>query len=279
MSAQCWSEHQLNGFAEAAQSLKLYRRAELLNEAGNKPIIENLYVDPLPDNQVLATILRPHTTFVIGRKGTGKSTIFQRAQYAIRQQKHATSAYIDIKTVYEQSEVDPDLLSAITSTSSADTTNYLRKLFLFKAFAVQILSELRQELDKQVTSSLLARAREKIFPSSTELFEGLDDLLSSVEDAQFVTAATGRAITIKQTNEASTERLRIGSAEARLSVAPSASGSLKLKLSEADLSGSEINYTDTLLRVFDIKRLITEDFMSDSYICLLMIFLSSHRMR
>lgn len=148
MPAQRWSESQLNGFAEAAQSLKLYRRAELYNEAGTKPIIEHLYVDPLPDTQVLTTILRPHTTFVIGRKGTGKSTIFQRAQHAIRQQKHAMSAYIDIKTVFEQSEVDPALLSSLTSVASDPAATYLRKLSLFKGFALHILSELRQELDK-----------------------------------------------------------------------------------------------------------------------------------
>src|SRR5690349_24158492 len=41
------------------------------------------------------------TTFVIGRKGTGKSTIFQRLQAELRKRKHQTSAYIDIKTVWE----------------------------------------------------------------------------------------------------------------------------------------------------------------------------------
>ena len=34
-------------------------------------------------------MLRPNTTFVIGRKGTGKSTVFQRAQHEIRKQKRA----------------------------------------------------------------------------------------------------------------------------------------------------------------------------------------------
>jgi hypothetical protein len=257
MNSPRWSDAELNGFAEAAQSLKLYRRAELLNEAGSKSIIEDLYVDPLPDQQVLTTILRPHTTFLIGRKGTGKSTIFQRAQHAIRQQKHTTSASIDIKTVYEQSEVDPALLSALNPSLPPPATSYLRKLFLFKAFAVHILSELRQELDRQIKTSLLTRARERLFPSSRELFEGLDDLLSSVAEAQFVTTTTGRHVTVKQTTEASTKRTDQGSAEVQLPN-PSARGAVTLQLSEADLSGSELNYTDTLLRVFDIKQLIME---------------------
>jgi hypothetical protein len=257
MSPRRWSDAPLHGFSEAAQSLKLYRRAELLNEAGNKPIIENLYVDPLPDQQVLTTILRPHTTFLIGRKGTGKSTIFQRAQHAIRQQKNATSAYIDIKTLYEQSEVDPALLSALNRDLPESATAHLRKLFLFKAFAVHILSELRQELDKQIKTSFITRAKERFLPSSRELFEGLDKLLSSVDQAQFVTTAADRVITVKQTTEASEKRIGEGSAEIQLPK-PSIRGAVTLQLSEADLSDSELNYTDTLLRVFDIKQLITE---------------------
>jgi hypothetical protein len=100
----------LKGFADAAQSLKLYRRAELLDQK-DRPLIEQLYVDPLPENAVLAAMLRSNTTFVIGRKGTGKSTVFQRAQHEIRKEKRAVSAYVDIKTVFESANVDPGLLA------------------------------------------------------------------------------------------------------------------------------------------------------------------------
>jgi len=89
-------------FLEAINTLKLYRRAELLDEEGER-LIKELYVDPLPDEHVLNTILRPNTTFLIGRKGTGKSTIFQRAQEALNSDKNTTWAYIDIKALYESS--------------------------------------------------------------------------------------------------------------------------------------------------------------------------------
>lgn len=79
-----WTEKQLNGFHETAQPLKLYRRAELQNETDGTPLIEELYVDPLPNNHILQTMMKANTTFLIGRKGTGKSTIFQRAQHELR---------------------------------------------------------------------------------------------------------------------------------------------------------------------------------------------------
>jgi polynucleotide 5'-kinase involved in rRNA processing len=72
---------QLAAFHEAVQSLKLYRRAELPGAEDDRSLIEKLYVNPLPQEQIFQTILKPNTTFLIGRKGTGKSTIFQRLQY------------------------------------------------------------------------------------------------------------------------------------------------------------------------------------------------------
>jgi len=74
MSDQGWTNKELEGFREAAQSLKLYRRAELQDEPHNKSLIKDLYVDPLPAEHVFQTILKANTTFLIGRKGTGKST-------------------------------------------------------------------------------------------------------------------------------------------------------------------------------------------------------------
>ena len=70
MADQPWTPEQLEGFRDAAQSLKLYRRAELEDELHQKSLIMDLYVDPLPEEHVFQTILRPNTTFLVGRKGT-----------------------------------------------------------------------------------------------------------------------------------------------------------------------------------------------------------------
>ena len=78
------SKEELEGFRAATESLKLYRRADLNDPEHGTSLIEELYVDPLPEDDVLKTVLRPHTTFVIGRKGTGKSTVFQRLQHELR---------------------------------------------------------------------------------------------------------------------------------------------------------------------------------------------------
>src|SRR5260370_41779484 len=110
MADQPWTHDQLEGFREAAQSLKLYRRAELEDELHQKSLITDLYVDPLPAEHVFRTVLKPNTTFLIGRKGTGKSTIFQRVQHELRHMAGYASAYVDIKTVFEAASTDPSLV-------------------------------------------------------------------------------------------------------------------------------------------------------------------------
>lgn len=73
------------------QSLKLYHRIsnEKLSsgEKKSKDIIEKIYIDPLPNDTVLKKMLKKETTFLVGKKGTGKSTIIERAQYQIRVDK------------------------------------------------------------------------------------------------------------------------------------------------------------------------------------------------
>jgi hypothetical protein len=83
--------NELKKFGEAAHSLKLYRRADLRDDVKDKSLIGKLYVDPLQNDAVLDTMLRESTTFIIGRKGTGKSTIFQRAQHELRSRQNTVS--------------------------------------------------------------------------------------------------------------------------------------------------------------------------------------------
>jgi putative ribosome biogenesis GTPase RsgA len=52
-------------------------------EIASNPL-EALYVDPLPGDAILQTMLSSSTTFILGRKGTGKSTVFAKAQSEIR---------------------------------------------------------------------------------------------------------------------------------------------------------------------------------------------------
>lgn len=89
----------LDKFSKISESLRQYRRAELKDfetDVGTKPV-DQLYVDPLPGGAVIQAVLSSNTTFLLGRKGTGKSTVFAKAQSVLRDRKDVISIYIDVK--------------------------------------------------------------------------------------------------------------------------------------------------------------------------------------
>lgn len=99
-----YTEDEKIGFSNAAESLKKYRRAELVDDNSGKSLLDKLYVDLLPGNVVLEKCMRDNTTFLVGRKGTGKSTIFLKLENEYRKRKQFLPCYVDVKTIYESSQ-------------------------------------------------------------------------------------------------------------------------------------------------------------------------------
>ena len=150
-----YTNRQLDSFHRAAVSLKLFSRAELTDEK-DRSLIEKLYVDPLPNEQVFKTLLAPNTTVVIGRKGTGKSTVFQRVQHEIRKNKlNSISAYMDIRNVYEASQIDPITATKIEKLEAALSPEQVQRFLLYKRFFKTLIDELRTELKAQVEQHFL----------------------------------------------------------------------------------------------------------------------------
>lgn len=91
-------------FSRIAESLRQYRRAELKDfetDLAAADPLDALYVDPLHGEAVLNTMLSSSTTFISGRKGTGKSTVFAKAQSRMRDRKDLLSVYVDVKALYD----------------------------------------------------------------------------------------------------------------------------------------------------------------------------------
>jgi DNA-binding MarR family transcriptional regulator len=255
-----WTKKQLNQFSDAAQSLKLYRRAELLAEESEKSLIEQLYVDPLPQDGAFRTMMRPNTTFLIGRKGTGKSTIFQRAQHEIRKQEKSISAYLDIKTIFESSEVDPALLQKMDSTQTALPAQSVRKIFLFDEFIRTVLLEIRGELRKQIDRSFLSRLKDRVLSSSDEVFEALDELIDNSKQSLFADVTGLRTTNFKEGSKSEAA----DSTKAAAGVALDAAGSAKISADASMSRGltnsdtEEAEFAQILLRTSNIKNIILE---------------------
>lgn len=133
-------------FLRIAESLRQYRRAELKDfddELGGDAV-GKLYVDPLPNQAILKSVLSSNTTFLLGRKGTGKSTVIARAQAELRKRQDTLSVYVDVKSLY-----DVFSMPSAASQGVVDEVDpgVLRSHLLRKTFLGSILAELLKDVD------------------------------------------------------------------------------------------------------------------------------------
>lgn len=242
-------------FLKAINTLKLYRRAELLDEDG-KRLINDLYIDPLPNEHVLQTILRPTSTFLIGRKGTGKSTIFQRAQGKLDKDKNSTWAYIDIKTLFESSTAEI-ICSPSNTFDTALAPESIQKLFVFKNFIIELVSEIKKQINQRVSSTIWSRMREAFTGSSVELFEKLDEFVQELKQDEYLNI-TASYKTEKQDDNTTRKQAKVAG-ECSVNIAPSPTVNAKLLaelVTEIEKKKSQ-NYSQIFIRVFNIRGLIT----------------------
>jgi hypothetical protein len=192
-----------------------------------------------------------------GRKGTGKSTVFQRAQHEIRKQRRAVSAYVDIKTVFESAAVDPGLLSRVVAEQRSMSEEQIRQVLLYKVFIRAIIVEVQSELKRQVRGSFLNVVRDKLGRGRDQVFEALDELIENSGKADFddVTGVEGwdRKETIGE-KKSSSERI---GASTKLAVgltglAGEASGNFSVEDIKADERETESSYARVLMRTFNI---------------------------
>jgi hypothetical protein len=233
----------LASFHNAAQSLKRYRRADLENKEGTN-IIARLYEDPLPNNHVLDVMLRPNTTFLIGRKGTGKSTVFQRTQYELRRNKEYKtylSAYLDIKTVWETSVLDRALRDEVRKSGVVISEASLERLLRFKSFVGDLIIAIIDELKERL--------------KNRKLFRDLDALLEDAKTGdKFMQALRVRPVEVRRGRREASRNVRRVTFGADLIGRGRADAELGREASIDE--EEELNYREILIKDYNIKDYI-----------------------
>ncbi|MDP4644523.1 MAG: hypothetical protein NWS71_08795 [Opitutales bacterium] len=90
-------------YYKVSESLRKYQRADLAefqSDLGESPV-DKIYVDLLPNDGVISSVVSGNTTFLLGRKGTGKSTVFAKAQSLIRTDSKDVILNEEIKAVHQ----------------------------------------------------------------------------------------------------------------------------------------------------------------------------------
>lgn len=242
-------------FAKIAESLRQYRRAELSDfqsELGGNPV-DLLYVDPLESDAVLKTILQNNTTFLVGRKGTGKSTIFAKAQIELRKREDAISVYIDVKSLNELLATNEAVVQSIQEASISEAV--LRSHSLRKGFLGAVIADLIKELKRVYESRSLIQRWVGRARNYHEVIGELEELAAQVKVAKLTQEEIPilRTISVKAKEAAKAkESLRTtAKLESKLSIKPELNASIGVEAFDESVA-----YADAVLRSFPFKELL-----------------------
>ncbi len=261
-----YNQNEIDGFFEAVESLKKYRRADLIDDKG-RSLLKELYTDLLPNNFILKKTLKENTTFLIGRKGTGKSTIFLRLEQELREKKGYLPCYLDVKTIYESSQTK---LSRIKEVERLLPPEIVEKYLIERAFIQTVLSTIINEVSKKFNSKI-DKLLEVIGVTQVEAVkEKLEELKNNIEDNKYLEKIEVPILqTIKTTLKDSKEynkehnfglkglKLEGGISKDGVSKGIKTDSGIEFKTKNKNSSENEDNFSSVFLKVFQIKEIIT----------------------
>ncbi|WP_313643009.1 hypothetical protein [Stenotrophomonas sp.] len=251
-------------FAKIAESLRQYRRAELLDFKGEiegNPV-DALYVDPLDSDAVLKTVLQNNTTFLVGRKGTGKSTVFAKAQIELRKRKDAISVYVDVKSLHELLSTSEAPIQAFEDGKISEST--LRAHFLRKNFLGAVIGSLIDEIQKTYESRSLIEKWVGKARAYHDVIERLKALGKEVKTAKLTQEEIPILRSISSKIRAATTKKESTTAAAgagvKFGVAPSLDLTGSMETFDESIADNEAyqEYADAVLRSFPFQDLLSE---------------------
>jgi predicted transcriptional regulator len=253
-------------FFSAIESLKKYRRADLLDEKGRN-LLEILYTDLLPSEHILKKSIKENTTFLIGRKGTGKSTIFLRIEQELRKKDTFLPCYLDVKTIFESAQTEYLNFDYLSDYLPEKT---IRKYLIERSFLQSILKRIAEEIDLRYDSWYEKLKQVLGKTKADETKEKINALKNRIEDNEILKEIEIPIIkTIAQKKKTYKETTTSTSSETIDSIsggidAIGPSGKLKLSDGSKESEGTkhsteaEEDFSSIFLQVFQIKTFIEE---------------------
>lgn len=262
-----FTDEQKDGFFEAVESMKKYRRADLIDERG-RDLLEKLYTDLLPNELVLKKALLNNTTFFIGRKGTGKSTIFLRLEQEIRKKENYLSCYLDVKTIYEKSQSQ---YSSIAKVKELIPEEFFNKYLIERTFIQNTLIAIQEELNKKYNSLGDRFASIFVTTKPEAVKERIDELLQRISDNKIlenieIPLLKSISSRLKNSNEDSRDKeIKLGGLEINTGISNEGiengvktDSGINWKKGKRESSEIENEFSSVLLQVFQIKEIINE---------------------
>lgn len=207
----------IQGFKVMSESLRLYHR--ITNEkyvdcvGNNDNLLEKVYVDILPNDGILEKVMERNTTFLVGQRGTGKSTIIARAQHEIAKKHKDLSIYINAKNIYKSCQMDTPVIG-LQGEKNFSQEELFRLVFIKKSIeelCKSMLEELKQEkknILQILTGNNKIRQIESLIAEVKDLIESedlkrIDKIISKSENFENRDKIVGEIKTSLKSIEAS----------------------------------------------------------------------------
>lgn len=234
-------------FLEMATSLKKVRRAEI--EYKNRGVINNIYTDLLPDNGILEQVNLPRTVILKGRKGTGKSTIFQKSMEDMKGRKDVITVYIDVKSLFDGAT------PTITGDLPCEISEELKKYLIYKNFLFEVVEEARQNLHESIKAQPIWNRIKSAFDGREQMveeeFEDIKDNIDSV--IKEIDAQLYRVINRTEDNKIGD----VNTAGFEVSQTPKFNFNSTLE----HTASCKSQFDNAILRYFDIKKCLIDSFL------------------
>lgn len=235
-----------NQFLILAESLKLVRKTRIEDFVDDKTI-DDIYTDLLPKDGIINKLNLPRTTILVGRKGTGKSTIFQKSQKDLILNKKCISIYIDVKSLYENSS--PDIPEGAEGISKE-----LNKYLLYSNLIKEIILETKKRLNDFISSNIL----NKILGFDYEQLQRITIELNKIEESinDVIKKVDGSLITsFKQVNQNIQDKTLKGG----LSI--SDKPKMEVSAESSKIHSIKTEFESTMVNYLDIKKSLIDNLM------------------
>lgn len=252
------SQSEKDNFYLLVDSLKKSRRADLSDINNDDAIIEELYVDPLEGDFVLRSCLQANTTMLIGRKGTGKSTIIARLQHEYRKDSDKLSLYIDVKTIFEQSK---NFTYESSQYKNLITETDLEKYLIYKAFLKAIIEQIKTEVRTNTLKFFLAKISSIFGPAKRTYEIELENIFNEIEKDEYIDIQILKERNVSQASEDTSQSSQSyqDSAKAIVGQTMSVEGSSQVNQSSSYGNNNSIEekYSEILLKCFNPSTILS----------------------
>lgn len=255
------TKRDIEGFEKAVESLRQYRRYELVDHK-NRDLLNSLYVDPMDNDAILNLCLKDNTTVLIGRKGTGKSTVFMRMQNELRNREDIITCYIDVKNIFDKAKMNYSTINYLGLRDQREVEIYS----IQRKFIIDFITELIKEIEESYNTlwnKLMIKIGMSKPDSAIKKLTAIKDRITSNGHLQKIELQTLQEVTNKSTTTMSTESGVNTNLDGNAQVTQNGvnfgtKSNISLQNKQSSMEGDEKQFNRVFARIFEITTMIEE---------------------